>query len=253
MKLKGRVAIVTGGANGIGSGISKVLGADGALVVVADKDATRGPQIVAELKLTGDALFVETDVSDSQSVQNLMATVKGETGHIDVLVNDAGRHLSKTIDNTSEAEWDIVQSTNLKSTFLCSKYAIPHLRETRGCIVNIASMVGLVGQSRSVAYSATKGGQIAMTKGMALDHAVDGIRVNVVCPGWVETPLVDRWFAAQDDPDESRKYILSRHPLGRISTPEEIGKAVLFLASGDDSGFITGSVLTVEGAITLGY
>lgn len=111
----------------------------------------------------------------------------------------------------------------MKSTFLCSKYAIPHLRETKGAIINISSMVGLVGQSNAGAYSANKGGQIAMTKGMALDFAKDGIRVNAICPGWVQTPLVEDWFNQQPDPAAARRYIFGAHPLGRIASVEEIG------------------------------
>ena len=141
---------------------------------------------------------------------------------------------------------------NLRGTFLCSKYAIPHLRRTRGCIVNVSSMVGLVGQGNAGAYSASKGGQIAMTKGMALDFAPDGIRVNAICPGWIQTPLVEDWFGQQKDPAASRAYIYGAHPLGRIGTAEECGRAALYLAS-DDAAFVTGIVLPVEGGITLGY
>jgi NAD(P)-dependent dehydrogenase (short-subunit alcohol dehydrogenase family) len=156
------------------------------------------------------------------------------------------------VEETSEEEWDMIQNTNLKSTFLCSKRAIPELRKTKGCIINISSMVGLVGQANAGAYSASKGGQIAMSKGMAIDFAPDGIRVNLICPGWIQTPLVEDWFSQQKDPAAARKYIFGRHPIGRIGTIEECGKAALFLAS-EDAAFITGSTLNIDGGITLGY
>ena len=168
------------------------------------------------------------------------------------MINNAAYHISKNIAETSEEEWDFIINTNLKSVFLCSKYAIPHLKKTRGCVINISSMVGLVGQSNAGAYSATKGGIIAMTKGMALDFAPDGIRVNCICPGWIRTPLVDDWFSQQPDEGKAREYIHSVHPLGRIGTIEECGRVALFLAS-DDSSFMTGSIVTIDGGVTLGY
>ncbi len=196
--------------------------------------------------------MVKADVSNSRSVQNMIDTTIETFGKLDILVNNAGYHISKNIEDTSEDEWEFIINTNLRSTFLCSKYAIPHLRKTKGCIVNISSMVGLVGQPNAGAYSATKGGQIAMSKGMAIDFAPDGIRVNVICPGWVQTPLVEDWFGQQSDPDASRKYIYGIHPLGRIGTTEECGKAALFLAC-DDSSFVTGATLALDGGVTLGY
>ena len=135
---------------------------------------------------------------------------------------------------------------------MCSKYAIPHLCKNKGCIINISSMVGLVGQPNAVAYSATKGGQIAMTKSMAIDLAPRGVRVNAICPGWITTPLVDDWFSQQPDEQAAREYIYGAHPMGRIGTIEECGKAALFLAT-DDSAFATGIALPIDGGVTLGY
>ena len=173
-------------------------------------------------------------------------------GRLDVLINNAGYHISKNVEDTSEEEWDYILRTNLKSVFLCSKYAIPHLRKTQGAIVNMSSMVGLVGQRNAGAYSATKGGMIAMTRGMALDFAKDGIRVNCLCPGWVQTPLVEDWFSQQADPQAAKEYIYGRHPLGRIAAIEEVGNAVVFLCS-EESSFVTGVALPVDGGVTLGY
>ena len=250
MKLLEKVAIVTGAGKGIGAGIARTFRAEGAKLVVAEKDEDAGRAIAGQF---GDAgLFVHTDVSDSAQVQAMIAEAVTHFGRIDVLVNNAGYHLSKPVEHTTEDEWDYIINTNLKSTFLCSKYAIPHLRATAGCIINISSMVGVVGQSNAGAYSASKGGQVAMTMNMALDLAADQVRVNAICPGWVETPLVEDWFNQQDDPEASRKYIYGAHPLGRIGTVDEVGRAAVFLACADSS-FLSGTALHLDGALTLGY
>jgi NAD(P)-dependent dehydrogenase (short-subunit alcohol dehydrogenase family) len=254
MKLKDKVAIVTGSSKGIGEGIARVFSQEGAKVVVVCRTAEAGQKMAEELGAAeGRALFVRTDVTSSASIRNLIDTTIQTFGQLDILVNNAGYHLSKNVEETSEEEWEFIINTNLRSTFLCSRYAIPHLRQTRGCIINISSMVGLVGQPNAGAYSATKGGQIAMSKGMAIDFAPDGIRVNVICPGWIQTPLVEDWFSQQKDPEASRKYIFGQHPLGRIGTIEECGKAALFLACAEDSAFVTGITLNVDGGVTLGY
>ncbi|MDK1031715.1 MAG: SDR family NAD(P)-dependent oxidoreductase, partial [Planctomycetia bacterium] len=219
MKLKDKVAIVTGSSKGIGEGIARVFSAEGAKVVVVCRTENAGLKMADELGAAdGRAIYIRTDVTSSESIQNMINTTIETWGQLDVLVNNAGYHISKNVEETTEEEWEFIQNTNLRSTFLCSKYAIPHLRKTRGNIINISSMVGLVGQPNAGAYAATKGGQIAMSKGMAIDFAPHGIRVNVICPGWIQTPLVEDWFGQQKDPDASREYIYSQHPLGRIGT-----------------------------------
>jgi NAD(P)-dependent dehydrogenase (short-subunit alcohol dehydrogenase family) len=253
MSLDGKVALVTGAAKGIGRGCAQVLSKHGARIAVVDLDAAAGPLTVKEIEASGGrAVFFRTDVSKSDDVQKTIARLLEVFGRLDVLINNAGYHISKSVEDTSEKEWDYILNTNLKSVFLCSKYAIPHLRKTRGAIVNMSSMVGLVGQRNAGAYSATKGGIIAMTKGMALDFAKDGIRVNCLCPGWVETPLVEDWFSQQADPHAAKEYIYARHPLGRIAATEEIANAVVFLCS-EESSFVTGVALSVDGGVTLGY
>jgi NAD(P)-dependent dehydrogenase (short-subunit alcohol dehydrogenase family) len=253
MELKGKVAIVTGAAKGIGKGCATVMAQAGASVAIADLDDAAARALADEISSTGPAaIAVRCDVSNSDDVRALIEGVVAHFGGLDILVNNAGYHISKNIEVTSEEEWDYILRNNLKSVFLCSKYAIPHLRKRKGCIVNMSSMVGLVGQTNAGAYSASKGGIIAMTKGMALDFAKDGIRVNCICPGWVQTPLVEDWFSQQPDPDAAREYIFGVHPLGRIATPEEVGRAALFLSS-DAAAFVTGVALPVDGALTLGY
>ena len=253
MSLEGKVALVTGGAKGVGKGCAQSLSKHGVRIAVVDIDVTAGPKAAEEIIAEGGhASFLQGDVSKTTDVQRTIARTMELFGRLDILINNAGYHISKNVEETSETEWDFIINTNLKSVFLFSKYAIPHLRKTRGVIVNMGSMVGLVGQSDAGAYSATKGGIVAMTKGMALDFAKDGIRVNCICPGWVQTPLVEDWFGQQADPEAARKYIFSQHPLGKIATPQEIGNAVVFLCS-EDSSFVTGIALAVDGGITLGY
>jgi NAD(P)-dependent dehydrogenase (short-subunit alcohol dehydrogenase family) len=195
---------------------------------------------------------MKCDVTKSSDIQAVVKKTIDTWGKLDILVNNAGYHISKNVEQTTEEEWEFIQNTNLRSTFLFCKYSIPHLRKTKGNIINISSMVGRVGQPNAGAYSATKGGQIAMTKGMAIDFAPDGIRVNVITPGWIQTPLVEDWFSQQADPAAARKYIYGQHPLGRIGTIEECGRLATFLAS-DDASFITGTIVDIDGGITLGY
>ena len=255
MKLQDKAAIVTGSTKGIGLGIAKVFAREGAMItVLSHEDDGEGEQTVEALRQLGaaDAFFVRTDVRDSAQIQTMIARTMERFGRLDILVNNVGYHISKNVEQTSEQEWEFLIATNLRSTFLCSKYAVPHLKQTRGTIINISSMVGLVGQPNAVAYSATKGGQIAMTKSMAIDLAPHGVRVNAICPGWIATPLVDDWFSQQEDEAEARKYIYAQHPMGRIGTSEECGRAALFLAT-EDASFVTGIALPLDGGVTLGY
>jgi len=253
MRLKDKVAIVTGGSKGIGAGICEVFCEEGAhcFVIARHKDGIDAK--VKELREKGGkASGVVCDVGKSDQVRAMIDKVVAEAGRIDILMNNAGYHISKGVEELSEEEWDFLLDTNLKSMFLCTKYALPYLKETRGVVVNMSSMVGLVGQPNACAYAATKGGIIAMSKNMAIDLAQHGIRVNVICPGWIQTPLVEDWFEQQKDPQAAREYIYAQHPLNRIGTSQEVGKAALFLAT-EDSAFTTGSIIECDGGVTLGY
>ena len=199
-----------------------------------------------------NAEFFSADVSSAADIAGAFPDILQRFGKIDILVNNAGTHDGKGIQEAQEADWDRIISTNLKSVFLMSKAALPALKQAGGAIVNMGSMVGLVGQGKSGAYSASKGGIIALTKNMALDLAPDNIRVNCICPGWVRTPLVNQWFALQPDEARARDYVNSIHPLGRIAAADEIGSVALFLAS-DLASFVTGVAIEVDGGVSLGY
>ncbi len=251
--LTNQVALVTGGAKGIGWGCARVLGRAGASIAVVDIDAPAAQKAVESLRAEGvTAEAYIADVGHADPVNRMVSAVVERFGRIDIVINNAGTHDSKGIEQASEADWDFILTTNLKSMYLVTKAALPFLKATKGRIVNMSSMGGVVGQLSAGAYISTKGGIIALTKNLALDFAPYGIRVNCICPGWVETPLVNAWFALQPDEAAARKYVASIHPLGRIATPEDIGEAALFLVS-DASSFITGIAMPVDGGVTLGY
>ncbi len=253
MVLSGKVAKVTGAGQGIGWGCAKILAAAGAEVVVVDINGSVASKAVAGfVDDGGKSTYVNCDVRDWGSVQRMIGGVIDAHGRLDILVNNAGTHKPHTIDSLTEEQWDGFISLNLKSQFLCIKAAVPHLRQTRGSIINMSSMTGVVGQPDALAYCATKGGILAMTKALAMDLAEDGVRVNAVCPAAVRTPLMEQWIGQQDDPDAVRELMNTMQPLGEMAEPEQIGDVVLFLAS-EASSFITGIHLPVDGGATLGY
>ena len=248
-----RVAVVTGAAKGIGRACARVFGEAGASIALVDMDGDAASATLEELRERGlQAAFFRADVSCAADVSAAVQGIRARFGRIDILVNNAGTHDGKGIQEAGEDDWDRIISTNLKSVFLVSKAVLPSLKQSGGAIINMGSMVGLVGQGHSGAYSASKGGIVALTKNLALDLAPHRIRVNCICPGWVETPLVNDWFAMQPDEAGARDYVNSIHPLGRIAAADEIGKVALFLAS-DLASFVTGVAIEVDGGVTLGY
>ncbi len=253
MRLKDKVAIITGGSKGIGAGTCEVFCEEGAHVFVIARNQEGIDAMVKELRdKGGKATGISCDVGKSDAVNAMVDQVVAEAGRIDILVNNAGIHISKGIEELSEEDWDFLLDNNLKSMFLCTKACLPSLKESKGVVINLSSMVGLRGQSDACAYAATKGGIIAMSKNLAIDLAKYGIRVNVICPGAIQTPMIEDWFNAQPDPQKCRDYMASQHPLGRMGTAREEGKIALFLAT-EDSAFTTGSVVESDGGITLGY
>ena len=176
MRLKDKVAIVTGSSKGIGEGIARIFHQEGAMVVIVGRNVDAGLKMAWELgSEEGKSIFIKTDVRKSQEIREMIDKTVATFGKIDIVVNNVGYHISKNVVETSEEEWEFIQETNLRSTFLCSKYTIPYLKKTKGNIINISSMVGQVSQPNAAAYSSTKGGQIAMTKNMAIDFAPGSI------------------------------------------------------------------------------
>jgi NAD(P)-dependent dehydrogenase (short-subunit alcohol dehydrogenase family) len=249
MRMKEKVAIITGAWSGIGLATARRFAAEGAVVVIADvKDAS---PVANELVGTGaEARFVHTDVSNASQVEALFEQTLSTYGRLDVLVNNAGIELPKRITDTAEAEWDRLMDVNLKGVFLCSRAATVAMKhQGGGVIVNVGSELGLVGGSEIAAYCATKGGVVQLTKAMAVDHAADGIRVNCVCPGPVTTPLLEATIQGSADPEKERRSILDKTLMKRFGHPMEIASAILFLAS-DESSYMTGSILVVDGGAT---
>jgi NAD(P)-dependent dehydrogenase (short-subunit alcohol dehydrogenase family) len=250
MSLQDKVAIVTGSAKGIGWGIAKVFSEKGAKVVVVDWDEENGEKTAQELNQSGgEALFVKCDVSQEEQVKAMVQAALDKFGRIDVLVNNAGVGVYKSVLDASSEDWDHCLAVNLKGQFLCSKYVIPHMQEVgKGAIVNISSVHSHATVNGVAPYAASKGGITALTRNMAIDYGPT-IRVNSIAPGWVLTPLIQSIFDSYDDPAEQRQQVEQRQVMKRIGQPEDIGYAAAFLAS-DEASFITGAQLFVDGGLT---
>jgi NAD(P)-dependent dehydrogenase (short-subunit alcohol dehydrogenase family) len=250
-RLEGKVALVTGGSSGIGRASAITFAREGAKVLVADVAVRGGEETVSMIKKAGgEAIFVKVDVSTDEDAKRMVQVAVATYGRLDILFNNAGVQVFGTIPNTSEADWYKVMDVNLKGVYLGCKYAIPQMiAQGGGSIINTSSALGLVGDPDLPAYGATKGGILAMTKAMAQAHGRGKIRVNSICPGDVETPIVVEYFEHQPDPQEARRRVASEYALGRIAKPEEIANVALFLAS-DESSFITGTYIVVDGGLT---
>lgn len=250
MQLKGKVALITGGTEGMGRATAEAFLRAGAKVMVSGRSSDKGDVAVKALAELGEISFVKGDVSVADEAERMVEATVERFGRIDILFNNAGVYLERSADETTEEEWDRVLDVNLKGTFLVSRYTVPYMkRQGGGVIINNSSDAGLVGNPSCAAYCASKGGVTILTKAMALDYARDNIRVNCVNPAVVDTPMVAREVARADDPEEYTEQMNMDHPIGRIGRPEEVAKAVLFLAS-DHASFITGAALSVDGGVT---
>jgi NAD(P)-dependent dehydrogenase (short-subunit alcohol dehydrogenase family) len=252
MKLDGQVAIVTGGASGQGRATAVLFAQEGAKVVVADvndKGAAETARFINQNE-GGRALAVKANVTKADETRGMVDTALAHFGRVDILINNAGATLFKTIDDTAEEDWDRIVNTNLKSIFLCCKAAIPAMRKSGGgSIVNIASVAGLMGMPAHFVYCAAKAGAIHLTKSLALDHGHENIRINCICPGGVRTPMLGEVIDVNDSAQIDR--IGRQHALGRIAEPEEIARVSLFLCT-PDASFMTGAAVTVDGGIAAG-
>ena len=251
MRLQNRVALITGGTSGIGEATALLFAKEGARVAITGRNGARGNDVVCRIKeSTGEAIFAAADVSSAADCERAVRDVMAAFGRIDILFNNAGVFYPQTAIECSEREWDEQIDINLKGTFLMSKFVLPGMIERKsGVIINNASGWGIVGGDHAVAYCASKGGVVLMTKAMAIDHGPQGIRVNCICPGDVETPMLPADAKMRRLKWEDYIAGCASRPLGRVGTVDEIAKAVLFLAS-DDSSFMTGASLVVDGGGT---
>lgn len=249
MRLKDKVAIITGAASGIGKATAKLFAEHGAKIVVADIDIDGGEQTVADIQDVGHvARFIKTDVTIKVDTQNVVAQTVDSFGKLDILFNNAGIAMRLSVSELPEDDWHRCLDVNLHGVFLCAKAAIPAMQKNGGgVIINMSSIYGLVGADVRAAYVASKGAVTNLTRGMALDYAQDNIRVNCICPGFVETPLV---AGVIKTPNEYQK-LADKHPMRRLGQPVEIAYGALYLAS-DESAFVTGIALPIDGGYTAG-
>jgi len=251
VSLNQRVVIVTGAGSGIGRGTATLLASEGARIVVAEINTQKGAEVASDLAKAGaTAKFIATDVSDEQSVQRMVETTLETFGSLYGLVNNAGIETTAHLTDTSTQDWDRVLAVNLRSVFLCSRAAIPHMRKNRkGSIVNIASVHANFGFEGASPYDASKGGIVAVTRTIALENGPYQIRANSICPGYIDTPMWDAWLAEQKEPEKVERETRQWHPLRRRGTPLDVARAVKFLLS-DDTEWITGASLVVDGGLS---
>ena len=250
-RFTGQVAVITGGASGIGEAAVRRFVDEGAKVVFADWDGARGQAVAESLKNDGaDVTFVEADVSDEAAAAALVDQAVGEFGGVDILVNNAGIRMYQTVVEASAESWDKLLGVNLKSYAYCAKAAIPHFQRPGCNIVNVASVRSVTAGNRTVQYDTAKAAIAGLTRGMAMDHSPDGIRVNAVCPGPIFTPFHARRIeAAGLTIEDYNNDAAERTMLQRPGTPEEVAACIAFLASADAS-YVTGSLLFVDGGMT---
>jgi len=251
MRFQQRVVLVTGASQGIGRAIAEAFAREGAYVALVSRDQERGVQTERELTDAGfSAQFFLADVALEADIRAVFEAVAVRWSRLDVLVNNAGIYMQGDVTQTTLADWEHIMTTNLTSAFLCSRYAIPLMTQNGGgVIINVSSEAGLVGIKGQAAYNVSKAGMIALTRSCAVDFADRHIRVNCVCPGTTDTPLVREAVARAPDPVAARRALEQARPLNRLGTPEEIASAVLYFAT-PEAGYATGAVLALDGGYT---
>jgi len=243
LPLENRVALVTGGTGGIGTAICKRLAKEGAMVIAADRHAPN-------VELPDGIFFHDLDVTQEDSVTKLIDSVEYNQGKIDILVNAAGIEIEKTIEDTSLDDWNRIFAVNVTGTFLVSKYALPLMRKTgAGSIINFGSYDGFIADPQLAAYCATKGAVHALTKAMACDHGPENIRVNAICPGYIDTPMLQSFFGDSGDIESLQQAVRDVHPMRRYGTPDDIAGLVNWLA-GDEARYASGQLWVLDGGLT---
>ena len=249
MKLKGKVALITGGTAGIGKATAILFAKEGAKVAITARNAEKGQEALQALKKTGaEAVFIQGDVSKATDAKKMVAETIKIFNKLDILFNNAGIVTPGTIEYLTEEQWDKEMAINVKGVFLITKFALPELRKTKGCIINNASILALKGVKNRAVYSASKGAVLTLTKAMAAEFLEDGIRVNAILPGVTDTPSLHVRLSESPDPEATRAELIARQPLKRMAKPEEIAEAVLFLATNE---FSTGTTLLIDGGMTI--
>ena len=250
MRLKDKVAIVTGASKGIGRAIAETFAREGAKVAICSRTASEGEAAAAALREAGaDVAYIQADVSVMDDARRLVEETTDKWGRLDVVCNNAGIGMLRTVEETTAEQWRHLLSINLDGVFHCSKFAIPALRRSGGgSIINMASVASFVGFQADAAYCASKGGLLMLTRQMALDYAPENIRVNAICPGFIRTPELEHYLDQKPDPEEGRAQVVAYHPIGRIGEPDEVAAVALFFAS-DESSFVTGAHLAVDGGL----
>jgi meso-butanediol dehydrogenase/(S,S)-butanediol dehydrogenase/diacetyl reductase len=252
VQLKDKVAIITGAGAGIGRACCLLFAAEGAKVIAVDLDPATLDSVVEEVRrIGGTILAIQADVSRAADVERVVSGASGSFSTINILFNNAGIVPHGKIHETTEEDWDRTMAVNVKSMYLMSHAVVPiFLKQGGGVILNTSSATALRSVVDRAAYSASKGAVLALTKSMAMDYVRDGIRVNCLCPGTIDTPSLQGRLAAFADPEEARKQFVARQPMGRLGTAEEVAKAALFLVS-DDTRFVTGTAFSIDGGFTV--
>jgi 2-keto-3-deoxy-L-fuconate dehydrogenase len=247
-RLGAKIALVTGAGRGIGRAIAERFAAEGALVAATQRDAGEGESLVAALGAERVAFF-PADVRHPGAVRALVGQVLKRFGRIDILCNNAGVGLLRSVTDTSDEQYDLVMDTNVRGTFACCREVVPHmLAAGGGSVINIGSVAGLVGYADDAAYCASKGAVLALTRQMALDYSARGVRTNCICPGFVESEMLRTFLESHDDPAATESEIVRLHPIGRLGRAQEIAAVAAFLAS-DDASFVTGAAIPVDGGL----
>ena len=252
-RIDGKIALVTGASGGIGQAIARRFAAEGAQVIAGDlRPAAEGP---SPDKPIDGIQFDALDVTSSASVSEVMSAIERSFGRLDILVNCAGVEIEKTIEETSESDWDRLMAVNLKGTFLACKLALPLLRKANsangggGAIINFGSYDGFMADPSLAAYCASKGGVHALTRAIAVDHGPEGIRCNAVCPGYVDTPMLQSFFGSSGDIESLKDEVRRIHPVRRYGTPADVAGLVLWLAS-DEAAYASGQLWVLDGGLT---